>query len=64
MRHDAEFVGCEEISKWIISGECPYRGRERDYIFDENPEVWEPGEPKLRGMELFKALCEEREIKI
>ena len=63
MRHDAEFVGEEKMSVWAKGGECPYKDMERDFLFCENPKLWKPGKPKLRGLDLFKAIAKELNIK-
>jgi len=64
MRHDAEFIGTENMGKWAEGGSCPYDKTERDFLFDEQRKLWRKGKPKLRGIDLFKALCKENRIKI
>jgi len=63
MRHDAEFTGKDKMSVWAKGGECPYKDMERDFLFDENPKLWKHGNPKLRGLSLFKAIAKELKIK-
>ena len=63
MRHDAEFTGKEKMSVWAKGGECPYKDMERDFLYDENPKLWKHGNPKLRGLDLFKAIAKELNIK-
>lgn len=62
MRHDAEFVGTKAMARWVKTGDCPYRDCERDFYFTEKKSLWRKGKPKLRGVELFNALCEEKKI--
>lgn len=64
MRHDAEFCGTDKMTDWANGGQCPYLKMERDFIFYEKKELWVTGEPKLRGLELWKALAKECNIKI
>ena len=64
MRHDAESCGLDKMSMWASGGTCPFANSKRDYMFQENRTLWKPGKPKLRGMELLKALCKEKDIKI
>ena len=64
MRHDAEFVGCDKMAVWANGGDWPYEKMERDFVFKEKKEIWVSGDPKLRGIELFRALCKEKNIKI
>jgi hypothetical protein len=64
MRHDAEFCGVEKMTSWANGGPCPYTQMSRDFIFRERRTLWVPGAPQLRGMELWKALAKECNIKI
>jgi len=64
MRHDAEFIGEEAMNTWAECGKCPYEGKERDFYFQENRELWKPGKPKYRGLELWKRLAKENLITI
>jgi len=64
MRHDAEFVGDEAMALWVETGECPYKGKERDFYFEEQRSLWSPGQPQLKGAALLKALCAEKNITI
>lgn len=64
MRHDAEYIGYEDMDTWAAGGACPYRNKIRDFHFNEKRKVWKRGKPKLRGRELFFALCKARKIKI
>jgi len=65
MRHDAESCGEEAMNNWAKTDECPFQGNlKRDFYFQEKKELWQPSVPKLRGMQLFKALCEEKNIQI
>jgi hypothetical protein len=63
MRHDAEFVGNDKMKEWIKSDTCPYVNHCRDFYFKEKKELWKPGKPKLRGYDLFEALCDAKNIK-
>jgi hypothetical protein len=64
MRHDAESCGIDAMTAWANGGECPFNatGLVRDYIFRESQQLWIPGSPTLRGMELLKALCAAEKI--
>ena len=65
MRHDAELCGEEKMNLWANGGNCPFSGNLiRGFYFREKKDIWKPGKPKLRGLKLFRALCEEKEIKI
>ena len=64
MRHDAEFIGNKTMDEWANGGDCPYKNMERDFSFQEKKELWKKGKPKLRGIELWRALCKEKNIKI
>ncbi len=64
MRHDAEYIGYDAMDTWAAGGTCPYGHQSRDFYFGENRKLWIRGKPKLRGRELFFALCKERGIKI
>jgi hypothetical protein len=64
MRHDAEFCGEDRMSDWAKGGACPYNGMCQDFYFNEKKELWQPGAPKLRGLELWRALAKEKNIKI
>jgi hypothetical protein len=64
MRHDAEFCGEDKMSAWANGGDCPYSDMCRDFYFTEKKALWKPGKPKLRGVELWRALANEKNIKI
>jgi len=64
MRHDAEFCGVESITAWVNGGGCPYAKMERDFMFNENKTLWVEGAPRLRGVELWRVLASEKNIKI
>jgi len=65
MRRDAVICGNEPMQKWADGGGCPFSNYiERDFYFSENRALWSPGPPTMNDMELFKALCEAKEIKI
>jgi hypothetical protein len=64
MRHDAEFVGFDEMNEWADGGDCPYQKLDRDFRFSEKKELWKVGKPKLRGIKLFEALAKEINLKI
>jgi hypothetical protein len=64
MRHDAESCGIEAMNNWIKTNKCPFVDSKRDYMFQEKKELWIPGIPELRGMELLKALCKEKGYKL
>jgi uncharacterized protein YjbI with pentapeptide repeats len=65
MRRDAIICGNELMQKWANGGDCPFSGKiERDFYFTENRSLWSPGPPTMNDMELFRALCKEKEIKI
>jgi len=64
MRHDAEFIGYKAMDTWATGGPCQYKTQMRDFYFAEKRSLWKKGKPKLRGLELFVALCKERKIKI
>jgi uncharacterized protein YjbI with pentapeptide repeats len=64
MRRDAIICGNDKMDKWAHGGDCPFMGYiVRDFYFTER-DLWEPGAPTMNDMELFKALCKEKEIKI
>ncbi len=74
MAHDAESCGIEKMDEWAKnniehqSNKCPFNGRVRDYQFQENSRLWYNAKqkdkvPKLRGMKLLIALCNEKGIK-
>ena len=65
MRHDAESCGEEAMNNWAKTDKYPFPNNlEKDFYFQEKKELWQAGVPKLRGMQLFKALCEEKNIQI
>ncbi len=64
MRHDFEFSGVNENEELRRDMRFPYTERSRKFNFQENSKLWEPGLPKYRGMNLFKVLCEAKNIKI
>jgi hypothetical protein len=64
MRHDAESCGIEAMNNWIKTNICPFANSRRDYLFQEKKELWIPGVPELRGIELLKALCKEKNYKL
>ena len=65
MRRDAVICGDDKMQTWADGGECPFKGHiERDFYFTENRSLWKSGKPTMNDMELFKALCKERGIKI
>ena len=66
MKRDAIICGEEKMTAWAINGgECPFGDNiVRDFWFVENKELWKPGNPKMNDMQLFKALCKEKGMKI
>ena len=65
MRHDAELCRTEAMNNWALSGgSCPFSDMERGFHFVENKEIWKPGSPRLRGIELLLALANEKEISL
>jgi hypothetical protein len=56
MRHDAESCGIELMDEWVKTDQCPFSNSVRDYFFIESKSLWKAGKPKLRGIELLKAL--------
>ena len=65
MRRDALICGDEAMQKWADGGKCPFSGHIiRDFWFSENRALWSPGAPTMNDMELFVALCREKDIKI
>ncbi len=64
MRHDAEFTGMDKMTAWAKGGECPYKGMERDFIFLEKKELWVEGTPTHRGLDLWRWIAKEQNIKI
>jgi len=69
MRQDAQLIGEELITDWSNGGECPYvvLDKYRDFKFKEKMKLWKPGKPKYgkdQMRDLFKALCEEKGVKI
>jgi hypothetical protein len=56
MHHDAESCGIGAMNNWVKTDKCPFDGSVRDYHFIENKSLWKAGKPKLRGVELLKAL--------
>ena len=64
MRHDAELVEANAMNVWAEGGQCPFEYTVRGFWFEEDKKLWKPGKPKLRGLELWKAICKELEIKI
>jgi hypothetical protein len=65
MRRDALICGNDAMQKWADGGDCPFSGYiERDFWFEENRTLWSPGPPMMNDMELFRALCAVKEIKI
>ena len=65
MRRDAVICGDDKMQTWADGGECPFKGYiERDFFFSENRALWKSGAPTMNDMELFKALCKERGIRI
>jgi len=64
MRHDAEFLEPGAVDSWAKGNSgCPYADSARDFMFCEKAKLWKPGKPKLRGIKLLKALCDEKNIK-
>jgi len=74
MAHDAESCGIAKMDLWAKQNVenknniCPFNGRIRDYSFVENYTLWYNAKqkdkvPKLRGMKLLIALCNEKGIK-
>jgi hypothetical protein len=51
------------MNNWIKTNICPFSDSRRDYMFQEKKALWIPGVPKLRGIELLKALCKEKNYK-
>jgi len=65
MRRDAIICGVEKMNKWAKGHNCPFKtGFERDFFFNQNQKIWKPGKPKLNDLQLFKALCNVKKIKI
>jgi len=66
MRHDAEICGSKAMTNWVKGGKCPFStgNIQRLFYFNEKKELWKPGKPRLHNMELWKALCKEKGIKI
>jgi hypothetical protein len=64
MRWDAISCGMKKMDAWKNTGECPFSGSEREFYFQERKELWVPGAPVMNHLQLFKALCKEKEIKL
>ena len=66
MRHNAEICGNKAMTDWVKGGQCPFStgNIQRLFYFNEKKELWKPGKPRLHNMELWKALCKEKGIKI
>lgn len=66
MRRDARIVGNTAMKRWVSTEDCPFEHNHmvRDFMFDENPNLWKPGSPKLNDLQLFRALCREKHITI
>lgn len=65
MRRDAIICGIDRMEAWTKGGQCPFSGNiKRDYYFTEKKSVWKRGKPKMNDMELFLALCKEKNIKL
>lgn len=62
MRHDAESCGIEAMNAWAEGGQCPFIAMQRDYVFQEVKQLWQPGSPQLRGIELLQVLAREKKI--
>ena len=66
MRRDAIICGGEKMQDWINNNNiCPFNDNiKRDFYFNENKDIYISGKPQLNDLELFKALCKEKNITI
>jgi len=65
MRRDAIICGEEKMQDWINNNICPFNDNiKRDFYFNENKDIYISGKPQLNDLELFKALCKEKNITI
>jgi len=64
MRHDALLVGNKAMNEWAKDGNCPFVKTIRGFYFNEKGKLWKLGKPKMNEMELWIALCKEKNIRI
>ena len=66
MRWDCLIAGEEAFETWASEGVCPFEDLniQREFLFEENANLWKPGKPEMNFVELFHALCKEKSITI
>ena len=61
MRRDAYGHPRPELfDEWAKGGDCPYQNEERLWSFQENRELWKPGNPEMTDRDFVLALCKEK----
>ena len=54
------------MTAWAKGGPYPFKDSKllRGYYFQEKKELWVKGKPKMSDMDLFRAICKAKKIKI